>query len=204
MESVFYNPHSHPKVPESVRKRKSHENGGFRKSVPLLKMRPARFLKTGHASFSLFSSFLYTVDTKQMLNINKFLPLTGFEPRTSGIRSNRSTNWATENMFVLAIVRPTLSRQVTNIMLIISAQFNSLHVRQHRLTPNFDQFWIVFYSNFSLPTFPTFWRKSFFSKNWRSETWFELQNKNENETEACWLKNVWAVNLAFAKFNFRY
>ena len=39
-------------------------------------------------SFSLF-------DSKQMFNINKFLPMTGFEPRTSGIGSNHSTNWAT-------------------------------------------------------------------------------------------------------------
>ena len=39
-------------------------------------------------SFSLF-------DSKQMFNINKFLPMTGFEPRTSGIGSDRSTNWAT-------------------------------------------------------------------------------------------------------------
>ena len=45
------------------------------------------------ASFSLFSSFQYTVDSKQMFN--KFLPMTGFEPRTYGIGSDRSTNWAT-------------------------------------------------------------------------------------------------------------
>ena len=45
--------------------------------------------------FSLFSSFQYTVDSKQMFNINKFLLMTGFEPRTSGIGSDRSTNWAT-------------------------------------------------------------------------------------------------------------
>ena len=47
------------------------------------------------ASFSLFSSFQYTVDSKQMYNVNKFLPMTGFEPRTSGLGSDRSTNWAT-------------------------------------------------------------------------------------------------------------
>ena len=46
-------------------------------------------------SFSLFLSFQYTVDSIQMFNINKFLPMTGFEPRTSGIGSNCSTNWAT-------------------------------------------------------------------------------------------------------------
>ena len=44
------------------------------------------------ASFSLFLSFQYTVDSKQMVNINKFLPMTGFEPLTSGIGSDRSTN----------------------------------------------------------------------------------------------------------------
>ena len=42
------------------------------------------------ASFSLFSSFQYTVDSKQMFN--NILPMTGFEPRTSGIESDRSTN----------------------------------------------------------------------------------------------------------------
>ena len=34
--------------------------------------------------------------------MNKFLPMTGVEPRTSGIESNRSTNWATttaQNIF---------------------------------------------------------------------------------------------------------
>ena len=47
------------------------------------------------ASFSLFSSFQYTVGSKKMFNINKFLPMAGFERRTSGIGSDRSTNWAT-------------------------------------------------------------------------------------------------------------
>ena len=41
-------------------------------------------------SFSLFSPFQYIVDSKQMFN--KFLPMTGFEPQTSGIVSDRSTN----------------------------------------------------------------------------------------------------------------
>ena len=34
------------------------------------------------ASFSLFSSFQYSDVSKQMFFINKFLPMTGFEPRT--------------------------------------------------------------------------------------------------------------------------
>ena len=55
------------------------------------------FLNNGPfpASFSLFSSFQFTVDSKQMFNISKFLPMTKFEPWTSGIGSNHSTNWAT-------------------------------------------------------------------------------------------------------------
>ena len=36
----------------------------------------------------------YTVGSKQMFNINIFLPMTGIEPRTSGIISDCSTNWA--------------------------------------------------------------------------------------------------------------
>ena len=49
---------------------------------------------------SLFSFFQYTVDSKQMFYINKFLPMTGFEPRTSGIGSDRSTNWATTTALI--------------------------------------------------------------------------------------------------------
>ena len=49
---------------------------------------------------SLFSFFQYTVDSKQMFYINKFLPMTGFEPRTSGIGSNRSTNWTTTTALI--------------------------------------------------------------------------------------------------------
>ena len=54
------------------------------------------FFKKGAypASFSLFSSFQYTVASKQMININKKLPVTGFEQQTSGIWSDHSTNWA--------------------------------------------------------------------------------------------------------------
>ena len=45
--------------------------------------------------FLFIMSFQYTVDSKQTFNLNKVLPMTGFELRTSGIGSNRSTNWAT-------------------------------------------------------------------------------------------------------------
>ena len=48
----------------------------------------------GH-SRPLFIYFRHfnTVDNKQMLN--KILPMTGVKLRTSGIESDRSTNWAT-------------------------------------------------------------------------------------------------------------
>ena len=51
------------------------------------------FLKKKSGPFP--ASFIYfrlfnTVDNKQMLN--KILPMTGVEPRTSGISSDRSTN----------------------------------------------------------------------------------------------------------------
>ena len=46
--------------------------------------------------FFIFSSFQNTVDSKKNVQyIIKFLRMTGFELRTSGIGSNRSTNWAT-------------------------------------------------------------------------------------------------------------
>ena len=64
------------------------------------------FFKNGPfpASFSSFSSFQYTIDSKQMFNINKFLPMTWYEPRTSGIGSNRSTNWATQPLPYLSFL----------------------------------------------------------------------------------------------------
>ena len=73
---------------------------GFEESTPLPLIRACRnflrsFLKKmGHSRplFSLFSSIQYTVDSKQMFNINKFLLVTGFKLGTSGIGSDRSTN----------------------------------------------------------------------------------------------------------------
>ena len=45
---------------------------------------------------------------------NKFLPMTGFESQTYGIRSDSSTNWATttaDSYFYTAMVFPTLFSQ---------------------------------------------------------------------------------------------
>ena len=44
------------------------------------------------ASFSLFLSFQYSWQSNVQY---KFLPMTGFEPRTSGFGTDRSTNWGT-------------------------------------------------------------------------------------------------------------
>ena len=49
------------------------------------------FLKVGHSQpLFIYFRLINTVDIKQMLN--KILPMTGVEPRTSGIESDRSTN----------------------------------------------------------------------------------------------------------------
>ena len=42
----------------------------------------------------LYFRFLNKVDSKQMVKI-KYLPMTGFELQTSGVISDRSTNWST-------------------------------------------------------------------------------------------------------------
>ena len=49
--------------------------------------------KMGHQRpLFLFLSFQYTVDSKQMFNINKCVAMNGFKLQTSGFESNRSTN----------------------------------------------------------------------------------------------------------------
>ena len=52
----------------------------FKKNWPI----PATF-------FFIFVFSIYLTENIQY----KFLPMTGYEPRTSGVRSDRSTNWAT-------------------------------------------------------------------------------------------------------------
>ena len=52
------------------------------------------FLKVGHSRpLFIYFCLFNTADNKQMFN--KILPMTGVEPWTSGIKSDRSTNWAT-------------------------------------------------------------------------------------------------------------
>ena len=56
------------------------------------------FLKNGPFPASFFFIFVFSIHSWQLTivqYINKFLPMTGFEPPTSGIGSDRSTNWAT-------------------------------------------------------------------------------------------------------------
>ena len=51
-------------------------------------------IKVGHSQpLFIYFRLFNTVDNKQMFN--KILPMSGVEPRTSGIESDRSTNWAT-------------------------------------------------------------------------------------------------------------
>ena len=53
--------------------------------------------------FFLYFRLFNTVDCKQMFD--KSLPMTGFEPRISGVGGNRSTNWATTTalLFILFV-----------------------------------------------------------------------------------------------------
>ena len=52
------------------------------------------FLKNGLLSASFF--FMFVSSIQLTVNVQyKFFPMTGFEPRTSGIGNDRSTNWAT-------------------------------------------------------------------------------------------------------------
>ena len=46
----------------------------------------------GLFSFIFVFSNTQLIVNKYSIEINKFLPMTGFEPRTSGIGSDRSTN----------------------------------------------------------------------------------------------------------------
>ena len=61
------------------------------------------FKSVGHSRplFIYFRLFI-TVDNKQMFN--KILPMTGVKPRTSGIESNRSTNWATTTSQICVLI----------------------------------------------------------------------------------------------------
>ena len=75
--------------------------------------------------FSLFSSFHYTVDSKQVFNINKFLPMTEFELQTSDIGRDRSTNWATQPL-------PT---NLVDVILTYLVDGPTWHLDQHWLIP---------------------------------------------------------------------
>ena len=62
------------------------------------------FLKVGHSRpLFIYFCLFNTVDNKQMFN--KILPMMGVEPRTSGIISDRSTNWATTTSRYILFIR---------------------------------------------------------------------------------------------------
>ena len=66
----------------------------------------------GHSRFLFlyFRLFNTQLIVNNCSNINKFLPMTGFELQTSGIGSDRSTNWATttaQYLFTFYVYHPT-------------------------------------------------------------------------------------------------
>ena len=61
------------------------------------------FLKMGHPGlFSIYFRLFNTVDSKQINVRYKSLPMTGFVWQTSGVQSNRCTNWATTTALMAA------------------------------------------------------------------------------------------------------
>ena len=90
----------------------SFENITISKSTASIWFRPFPFLKKlpflASFSFIFVFSIQLTVNNVQY----KCLPMTGFEPRTSGIGSDRSTNWATTTAHHLFIYCETVTDHV--------------------------------------------------------------------------------------------
>ena len=59
--------------------------------------------------------------------LNKILPMTGVEPRTSGIESDRSTNWATTTSQKLLLII-SMSGSVNKLDIILSIR-PKVHVK---------------------------------------------------------------------------
>ena len=120
------------------------------------------------ATFSLFLSFKYTVDSKQMFNINQFLPMTGFEPRTPGIGSNRSTNWATTTALVMFVydvhfltsgerAAATIKKLfilINNLCRCTSGTKTAKHFRPYKLWHDFDAYFVVLNKFPQAPVWP--------------------------------------------------
>ena len=84
----------------------------------------------------LYFRLFNTVDSK-MFNIN-FLPMTGFEPRTSEIGSDRSTNWATTTAHLLIVaynIRPEWSSES------LSKKSFSIVIKRQKWCPIMDIAW---------------------------------------------------------------
>ena len=57
----------------------------------------------GHSHGLFFFIFIFSIQLTISVQY-KFLPVTWFEPRTSGIGSDRSTNWATTTAIILYVM----------------------------------------------------------------------------------------------------
>ena len=76
--------------------------------------------------FRLFNTQL-TVNKCSMYKIN--LPMTGFKPRTSGIGSDHSTNWATTTARITLILFPVISNNRQKLL------FKNCHRLDSNLIP---------------------------------------------------------------------
>ena len=62
--------------------------------------------------------FIFVCSIQLTVNVrHKFLPMTGFEPRTSGFGSDRSTNWATTTALSFDLFLPLQQFKVNSVLL---------------------------------------------------------------------------------------
>ena len=71
---------------------------------------------------------------------NKILPMTGVEPRTSGIKSDRSTNWATTTSHLCKVInfRATALCKLINWLIVLPNRFSI----EKRIPESQNEFWM--------------------------------------------------------------
>ena len=93
---ISHNSYSYVRVfvPRNTNFSKSYFTLSLHNFLPSISL--PQIIKMGHSQpLSLYFRLFNTVDSKQINVRYKSVPMTGFEPWTSGIVSDRSTNWAT-------------------------------------------------------------------------------------------------------------
>ena len=74
---------------------------------------------------NLFLFFVFSI--KLIINVQyKFFTMTGFKLRSSGIRSNRSTNWATTTAQPFFFTRKTFLLRLKTCMLLIEVKIHDI------------------------------------------------------------------------------